>query len=322
MDSLTEAGVGVDMITLNTDVDFDNIKSYQLYGIYPFSFGKTLTFLKDHGKKIVYDNDDALELIDTLNPFYYSVKKDTVSQQEILKFADHITVSTPVIAELMKGRTNKPITVIPNAYNPREWTFTRVQKEGIRIGFVGSPTHVMDLIEILPVIKKLQQKYNITFVLGLGSVGGNYESWYKDFCYVSHPDAVQTIEKFHSLLEGIKFEWVPYLDFGRYPELLTSLALDIGICPLKDTPFNRARSACKSMEYTLTGALALASDLPPYQEDSNSILVKDTDWEETLSYYIENPEMRKARQLEHLEWTKKNRNLFDQAPLFRSIYEV
>lgn len=323
MDALNAHGFPTVKIGLDQDIDLENMQSLQVYGIYPFSFSRALKILKDDNKKLVYDLDDATELIDETNPFYLSVKRDTFSQREILPFMDHITASTPVIADYIRGKTQAPITIVPNCYSPNEWMYPRPKREGIRIGFAGSTSHIPDLLMVLPAIKNLQKKYDIKFIL-FGFGPEDYESWLRSIKFMATEEALKCLEEFESFMKEIDTEWVPFIDFSQFPDTLTNISLDIGLCPLTDTPFNRARSASKAMEYTLSGALALASDLEPYRADPTSILVKDTEWEEKLEYYILNIEERKKRHKEHLEWIQQNRNINSprMIDLLKSIYVV
>ncbi len=306
-------------INLNEDIESDDIQSFQVYGIYPFSFDKVLKTLKADGKRVIYDLDDALGFIDPTNPFYYSVMKDRASEREILKYADHITVATQGIADYIKTKTTVPITIIPNCFNPLDWTTQRIQREGLRIGFAGSTTHVDDLLEVLPAIAKLQKEHKFTFVI-MGFGQHDYESWLSIFRFSSTPEANLALDQMELMMKDITFEWVPYIDFDKYPETLTNLSLDIGICPLKDTPFNNCRSSSKAMEYTLSGALAIASDVQAYKSDPTSILVKDKQWESTLETYIKNPELRKENHAKHLKWIHENRNVHNKIELLKSIY--
>ncbi len=320
MEMLSANGVATEPIELNKDLD-DSFVACQFYGAYPFSFEKIFQYMKETGKRIVYDTDDALDLIDLSNPFYYSVKRDTGSVDLALRYADQVTVSTPAMERYMRSKTNLPITVIPNCYTPSEWTFPRPQREGIRIGFAGSATHVQDLIDIIPIIEKLQKKYDITFlIMGFGM--SDYQTWYKEFRYMAPPEATKMLLELDKRLMNIRFEWVPYIEFIKYPMSLINMALDIGICPLTDTPFNQCRSACKAMEYTLSGALAIASNLEPYKNDHNSVLVYPFEWEEVLEYYITHPNERKAEHASHLKWTQENRNIETQLEPLKKVYGV
>ncbi len=318
MQMLEANGIKTQGIHLNEDMD-DSPLAYQFYGATPFSKEKVFHYLKGEGKRIIYDTDDALDLIDTSNPFYYSVKKDLSSANEAIEYADEITVTTPAMKRYMEGKTDKKITIIPNCYTPSEWDFPRPKREGIRIGFAGSATHVQDLIDIIPVIEKLQAKHPITFLIfGFGQT--TYENWYKEFRFIATPEAQKDLEELDKRLSKIKFEWVSFVDYKLYPQTLINMALDIGICPLKPTPFNLCRSACKAMEYTLAGALVLASDVEPYQNDNNSIKVKDGEWEQTLTHFIESPEGANYEYGKHLKWTQENRKWNTQFETLKNIY--
>lgn len=319
MDALRDHGIPTEIIELEKDIPIDEIQSIQFYGAYPFSTEKVLKFLKEKGIKIVYDMDDALHLVEESNPFFYAVKRDLGSVQEILDYADEVTVSTPKFIETLKGKTNAKITVVPNCYTPGEWTFERPQREGIRIGFAGSSSHVADLIEILPIIKRLQDKYNVKFlIMGFGK--DDYNTWFKQFRYISTEKGIEELNKLDKLLSEIVFEWVPFVDFDIYPQVLTNMALDFGICPINNTPFNNHRSCSKAYEYVLSGALAIASDAEPYNTEPSSVVTND--WESVLEYYIQNPDKRNEKYTEQLKWVLENRNINNIIDLLKSVYVV
>lgn len=323
MEMLNSNGVSTQMISINENFDSDKFSSFQFYGSYPFSIARVLKFLKSEGKKIVYDTDDALDLIEPSNQNYYAVKKDTGSVNEILEYADEVTVSCPAMKEYMETKFKGPITVISNCYTPPEWTFPRPKREGIRIGFAGSATHVKDLVDIIPVIKNLKQKYPeiIFFIMGFGDA--DYQTWYKNFRYTAPAEALKDLEALDkNLAELGDFQWVPFVSHDKYPTSLINMSLDIGICPLKETPFDKCRTACKAMEYTLAGALALASDTTPYREDESSILVKDGEWEHDIEFFITNPEEREKARLEHLDWIHENRINTSQLEPLKKVYNV
>ena len=322
MDMFKANGIGTEFIELDKDInDFDNIKTFQFYGAVPFSFEKIFEFLKKENKKIIYDADDALDYIDESNPFYFSVKKDLGSANMAIEYADELTVSTPEMKKYMETKTSKPITVVPNCYVPSEWAFPRPKREGIRIGFAGSATHVQDLIDIVPIIRKLQTKYPITFII-MGFGMSDYKSWYKDFRYTAPLLAQKQLEELDKALEGMEFEWVSYVDYDKYPSSLINMALDIGLCPLKDTPFNRCRSACKAMEYTLAGAVALASDVAPYRNEATSVLVKDGDWEDAIELMCKHPDVRKNFNDAARTWLEENRKVDSQLVTLKRVYDI
>lgn len=319
MDALQKAGIDTAEIKLEQDID-DDIQSIQLYGAYPYSLEKVLQAIKGT-IKIIYDMDDALHLVTPDNPFYYGVKKDLNSVTEILRYADEVTVSTPKMAEYAATLYSGKITILPNTYNPQEWDYPRVKREGIRIGFAGGAPHVSDLLEVIPAIRELQDTCNVKFlIMGFGET--DYRTWYKHYRYIASDEALKDLLDLDKLLADIVFEWVPFVDFTIYPQVLNNMALDIGICPLKDTPFNQCRSAIKAMEYNLSGAIALASNVGAYADEPTSTLVHRKEWLTELQSIIMNKDKYKETQQLQLQWLKDNREISTQIELLKSIYVV
>ncbi len=322
MEALRKAGVTVHTIPIDQDIDeslIDSLMSFLIYGAVPFSMEPVLKYLKEKEIKIVYDMDDALDLVDGNNPFYFQVKKDVGSVQLALDYADEVTVATVELKKhvLTHYSYKGKVTVIPNCYDPLEWQFERPTRDGIRIGFAGSATHVPDLIEVIPAIKNLQSKYDIRFlIMGFGET--TYEDWYKSYRYICQPEATKELRTLDELLKDINYEWIPFVHYTQYPQVLTNMALDIGICPLKSTPFNDCRSASKAMEYNLAGAHVLASHVIPYRSEGTSWLV-DGNWEERLEDAITS-KVSHIYKRQHMEWLKENRDINTKIDLLKSVY--
>jgi glycosyltransferase involved in cell wall biosynthesis len=73
--------------------------------------------------------------------------------------------------------------------------------------------------------------------------------------------------------------------------------MDIGLIPLKDTEFNRAKSNLKMLEMGAFGLGVIVSDVEPYQDFSkhgkNCLVVGKREWYKAMRRLIENPELRK-----------------------------
>ncbi len=72
-------------------------------------------------------------------------------------------------------------------------------------------------------------------------------------------------------------------------------AWDIGIAPLADTAFNRAKSAIKTLDYAALGLAVLASDMEAYRPLPGGRLVANTDvdWADALGHLIRHPNLRR-----------------------------
>src|ERR1044071_7101978 len=87
--------------------------------------------------------------------------------------------------------------------------------------------------------------------------------------------------------DGVKFEEL----------IATESEFDIGLAPLRDTAFNRARSNVKLKEYAAAGAMWLASPVGPYRgmgEEQGGLLVPDDEWLATLEALLDDDERRRT----------------------------
>lgn len=95
---------------------------------------------------------------------------------------------------------------------------------------------------------------------------------------------------------GIEHERYTCADNVPFDRLTAHLAdFDIGIAPLADIPFSRARSNVKVREFAAAGVPWLASDAAPYQglgKGEGGRLVGDGDWYDALDELIRSPRER------------------------------
>lgn len=98
---------------------------------------------------------------------------------------------------------------------------------------------------------------------------------------------------------------------------------DIGIAPLADTPFNRARSNVKLKEYAALGIPWLASPVGPYAglgTEQGGRLVGDGEWEEALRSLIRHP-LRRRRLAEAARSWAATQTIETAAPLWEATFE-
>lgn len=146
--------------------------------------------------------------------------------------ADLITCTTPALAR--RYGAHKAV-VLPN-YVPAWYLDLPREKHHVpRVGWAGwSGTHPDDLEVTGRAVAEAQQREQFEFV----AIGGS-----------------DTLAKL-----GIEGTYVPWADLEDYPALLATL--DVGLVPLADNAFNRAKSALKLMEYAAVGATPVVSCTP------------------------------------------------------------
>jgi Glycosyl transferases group 1 len=200
--------------------------------------------------------------------------------------ADAVTFTTPYLRDLWKGACKRAYW-LPNLIAPEVWTDRpKVQRTGaVTIGLQGGNSHEKDWAICGWLWKVLAKRYpNLHFV----TVG--YSPAYLR-------DAVPAT-RFHH------FNWT---DSWHHP--LTLQWIDIGLCPLEATDWNRCKSPIKWMEYTLAGAATIlrptmyldwvSPDLAEYAESPEQ-------WLEASCRLIEDAERRRSlvdrSRAEVLEW--------------------
>jgi hypothetical protein len=190
-------------------------------------------------RAIVYDTDDDVFSADLPPGAEDFLERDLVAR--ILGLADLVTVSMPVLAERLAQRTTAPVRVIRNALDPA-WYETGIPDGAVdapgspRVVYHGAPIRWHDYELARPGVDAVAAEIGTMRRVWLGA------------------DAAQ--------LAGSMDEVRPWV--GGVPEFAASLVAarpDIGLAPLQDTPYNRARSELHWLEYALAGAPTIVSGL-------------------------------------------------------------
>lgn len=302
-----------------------------------------IRLMQKYGKLFVADYDDNPFKTSPLNPFYGSIGVEEVeyvwpdgtkewlwrdgqtsstgSGKVIFKIeknihyretfrsnfkkADMVTTTTQELADEFK-LLNKNTVVLPNVITP-DWfpTIPPFEKREVRICWQGGAAHYEDLFFIQPVITRILQKHdNVKFV------------YYGD----------SRFEKIFKDCDKNKIEFHNWSSHDVYPYKLSLLNCDIGLCPLVDNEFNRAKSAIKWMEYSMVGMATIASDIPPYSKVISSgntgILCKEDEkeWEDAIEKLIKSKVERHAISCQAKEEVLKNHNIETKIHLWNDAY--
>ena len=177
--------------------------------------------------------------------------------QASFRLADAISCTTDILKKRYDN-FNKNVFVLPNMVDFSQYPKVDMLKREIRIGWQGGVSHYEDLYLIVDEIKRVLKRYrNVKFV------------YFGD-------------HRFKELFKNIpdnQVELADWINYSAYPYKLACLNLDIGICPLADTAFNRNKSAIKYFEYSVLKIPTIASNIPPYSkvitDGENGLLVNN-----------------------------------------------
>lgn len=230
------------------------------------------------GKPVIYETDDALQFVPAHHnkPIYNDDVGPTV--EKFVTHVDLVTVSTPALAEIFRPLARR-VVVVPNYLSPQLWreeiaTRKTARQNRVRVGFVGSKNHDRDFAMVVPLLKETLAKFPDSEVISFGGISNG--------------------------LEGLgRFSVIPpHYDYIEYSRRLAATEIDIALCPLEPSQFNRCKSNIKFLEFGFLGIPGVFADLEPYRQSvipGVTGFLCDADlasWRDALFALIENADLR------------------------------
>lgn len=263
-------------------LDCDAVLLHRQYG--PATLA-AVPLLARSGIAVCWDNDDDLSEVPVESPHFESFAGERGERIEdawkrIVRRAALVTTPSAILAEKFLNRGARHVEVIENHLPAEFLAEPRREHDGVVVGWTAGTTHAADAkrLGIPLVLRRLLDTYPDVHV---ASIGLNLE--------LGH-------ERYHHLER---------VDFDRL--IHAAAAFDIGIAPLADIPFNRARSNVKVKEYSALGIPWLASPVGPYAElgpEQGGELVADGDWWEALVRLIEDKGERTTHGRRARQWAE------------------
>jgi len=251
-------------------------------------------FLSKIKKPIIFDFEDAVYLPrEGLNNFIKCPSKFFT----IVKLSKHIIVCNDYLKEFL-SKYNKNISVIPTSIDTDKF-FPLVKdnsnKEKVVIGWIGSHTTVSLLLKLENVLKHLAKRHD--FILKI--VGADKDIFMEGVDIINEAWTLDT-------------------------ELNSLKSIDIGIYPLPDNEWAKAKTPFKTIQYMSVGIPVVASRVAGnksiVQDGENGFIVNSEDeWILKLSRLIENAELRKKIGLNGRKTVEGRYSLVRNGPVFLDI---
>jgi len=258
--------------------------------------------LRDQGVAIVWDNDDDMAGSPFKTKGALHAQREKTNATSMLEVADLVTTTSPYLAQQFHDWGATEVAVVEN-YIPANYVADRQadreRGDGVTIGWIGAGEHYHDL-------EQLQLRATFRRLLE------------------AHPDVrFATV----GLKLGLPAERCHHTALVQYRDLASHAAsFDVGIAPIADIPFNRARSNVKLKEYAVAGLPWLASPIGPYAglgERQGGRLVADDRWYEELERLVIDRRSRQKLAKRAQKWgasQRIHRNLRAwEAPLQRAV---
>lgn len=272
--------------------------------------------IKDLFKKpIITEIDDWIFDIPAGNvastPYQPNSDAEKIAYKQI-ELSDYLIVSTQFIKDnLLNIFPEKIIFIVKNSIdfdiweNPSIIPSLEAKKDGvIRIGYTGCGNHGPDL-EIIkkPILALLDEYPNLEFILPT-------PHFWTD---INHPRL---------------FKFNGWVSMQKFPGLIKGWDLDIGVAPLKDSNFNRAKSNLRWIEYGALKIPCVASTVYPFKNSikhkKDGLLVSNSasSWYETLKGLIENKGSRVEIGENAYKRVKKDFNMDKESKNYLSILKT
>lgn len=259
--------------------------------------------------KMILDLDDEPFAIDPDHPLYEEIKAKSERVKRMIEISDHLIVTNGNLAESLKP-FGKPVTVIPNAIDPAIWKVKRKKKRNdgkIRIGWVGSSSHIADIPVVEEAIRRIIDKYENVEMYFCGFVAGDFGGGTVGY-------------------KGRVWNLSGTANYEQFPQWLADLDLDIALAPLKDTQFNRAKTPIKWFESSMLEIPMVLSDVTPYKEvvtnyKTGYLAKNKNQWVKYLSWLIESPEKRKAIGQAAKKAVLEEHTIDKQLPKYEALFQ-
>lgn len=214
----------------------------------------------------VIDLDDRLDILPKDNEYRASNPPWSWTVRA-LKQAHAVTVSTRTLATWLRldQRIDCPIHVLPNRVT--HGLIERQPHDRLTVGLIGSPSHLHDWRSIQPALEKLIARFPDVLFLIMG-------------CPID--------------LDGLNVQRLPVQTWGSYLRIMGQV--DIGLCPLTPSEFNRGKSCLKWVEWGSIGVPCVVSPTVFGEVirngDTGLIATSQNDWESLTAALILNPDLR------------------------------
>lgn len=224
----------------------------ELFPYLPFGFENIFKLKK---VKYIIEFDDAIFHYYDMNSSKYIRNVLGNKTAKAIANASYVITGTEYLTHYA-SRYNESVIEIPTTIDAKKYSDNELINSGeFVIGWIGSFSQSKNIINLLPVFKRLAEKY----IYKLRLIGFD-----------------KYLEKD---LEGIPYEIIEWSDDS---EIIEMSKFSVGIMPLDDTPFSNGKCAFKLVQYMAVGistiSTPLGSNLNINRDSANIFASSPEEW--------------------------------------------
>jgi len=224
----------INLLVLKNSYDLVIIE-YELFPYFPPFFEK---LLKKRGIKYIVDYDDAIfhKYDMSSNKIIFGILKDKIAK--VIQYAEYVIVCNEYLENYAK-RYNTNIMRLPTVVLLENYiskmSYFKKQNEKFIIGWIGSRTTSVYILEILPAIEEFIKKYPMVRFRLVG--------------FDKNLVSVKEAKRYN----------IDIVLWEESKEIEDILSFDIGIMPLPDNPWSRGKCGFKIIQYMSCKKVVVAS---------------------------------------------------------------
>lgn len=235
------------------------------------------------GRAVVYETDDDLLSVKSWNGLARRIAPEREIVERLLRRADLVTVSTPVLAERFRP-FNDTIRVVRNAIDPA-WYADQAREPAPpgdpRLLYYAGPERIRDYDVCRKAVDAVVDSFPDARRVWLGAIdapsGGPPQR------------AIAAVDEVRPYVRGA----------AAFARSLVDARPDIGLAPLVGDEFDQAKSELHWLEYTMAGAATVATRMPeggPFdaiRDGVDGLLATDyEEWLDALTRLAASPALR------------------------------
>ncbi|HEU4721177.1 MAG TPA: glycosyltransferase [Gemmatimonadaceae bacterium] len=229
------------------------------------------------GIAVVWDTDDDLSAVTRGSEAWHrhggrrGIRRHAKQALQAARTAHLVTTTNEHLAQVYREQGVEHVVAVENYIAPEDLERPRKRHQGLVIGLTAAGEHEPDLkrMRFAAMLERLLERHDGVRVVCIGV------------------DLRLRSEHRYTHLDDVRIEDL----------VAVESEFDVGLAPLRDTAFNRARSNVKLKEYAAAGAMWVASPVGPYRgmgEEQGGVLVCDDDWLETLEALLRDADRRRT----------------------------
>ena len=229
------------------------------------------------GVAVVWDTDDDIGAVTRGSGAWHrgggrrGIRRNFKQAVAAARTAHLVTTTNEHLAQVYREQGVEHVVAVENYLAPEDLRHPRRRHQGIVIGITAAGEHEPDLrrMRLGETLDRLLERHDGVRVIAVGV-----------------DPSLRSRHRYKHVRDVEIDELIP-----------TESEFDIGLAPLLDTRFNRARSNVKLKEYAAAGATWVASPVGPYAgmgEEQGGLLARDDEWLEVLEGLLVDADRRRV----------------------------